>query len=193
MLMYSYWGGRESQKVYGWYTHENVDIYGRPLIVYMKNINLLSVGFARWSHSTVFLFSTTLLFLGKCVLYSIDFRFGFMHHVFYLIKLVEIDIMIMNKCQNSYLLSYSLCNLLPVEFYYRESFINSWYILWNFILGTKPALRYIFGWVKLMHRQMRQMFSTCVIIFFFIIINILLIYALQSEDWINTYYMKGAF
>ncbi len=30
MLMCTLWGGG-SQKVYGLYTHENVDIYGRPL------------------------------------------------------------------------------------------------------------------------------------------------------------------
>ncbi len=38
--MYSFFGGGErgSQKVYGLYNHENVDIYGRPLSLIDKQI-----------------------------------------------------------------------------------------------------------------------------------------------------------
>ncbi len=43
--VYSFLGGRGSQKVYGLYTHENVDIYGWPLrISYLIKGDLLIVG-----------------------------------------------------------------------------------------------------------------------------------------------------
>ncbi len=32
-----YWWGRGSQKVYGLYTHENVDIYGWPLSIRQRH------------------------------------------------------------------------------------------------------------------------------------------------------------
>ncbi len=40
-LLFSWglWGGRGSQKVYGLYTHENVDTYGRPLVTFLSHMD----------------------------------------------------------------------------------------------------------------------------------------------------------
>ncbi len=43
MLMHSFLGGRGSQKVYGLYTHHNVDIYERP-----RRQNVIYVNDQKW-------------------------------------------------------------------------------------------------------------------------------------------------